>query len=141
MGVIFEPVSHEERHICTLYELLSKRNHNISHQTLPSYEQHSIFVRSHPYRKWFLVKISDVYVGSFYITFENTVGINLLDDFIPEALPLVIHEIHLKFKPLPEIKSVRSRSFSVNVAPTNLLLISALEQCGCVISQVSYLLP
>jgi hypothetical protein len=140
MNIKFEQLSNEEHQIKALYDLLSKRNHSISHQQMPSYAQHNEFVKNHPYRSWYLLKHSQIYIGSFYVTYQNTVGINILDDFISKSLSLIIQEVKAKFAPLPSIKSVRSDSFSVNVAPDNLNLIAELERCGCLIAQVNYLI-
>ena len=139
MEIRFERVGSEESQIRTLYDLLAKRSHGISHQEMPSYAQHREFVTNHPYRAWYLVKELDTYVGSFYITDQNTIGINIHKDFIPNSLPLIMKEVKGNYAPLPAIKSVRGGSFSVNVAPQNLELMAELERCGCLLAQVSYL--
>jgi hypothetical protein len=140
MATEFERLSNEEPQIKALYDLLLKRNHRISHQRMPSYAEHYDFFKNHPYRAWFLLKNSEAYIGSFYITDQNTVGINVLDEFMSEALPLILAEVKSSFSPLPPIKSIRGEFFSVNVAPDNVNLIAGLEKFGCKLAQVSYVI-
>jgi hypothetical protein len=107
---------------------------------MPSYAEHYDFVKNNPYRAWFLIKQSEGYIGSFYITDQNTVGINVLDDFMSESIPLILVEVKSSFSPLPPIMSVRGDFFSVNVAPDNVNLIAGLERFGCKLAQVSYVI-
>ena len=60
-----------------LYRLLCERtdakNVNISHVTLPSYEDHQYFVRNHPFQAWYLIRVQTKdgsldSVGSIYLT-------------------------------------------------------------------------
>ena len=138
MPVEFEIITGDEHQIDALYSLLKRRNHAISHQSMPSFDDHQAFVKNHPYRVWFLVTSAAGYVGSVYLTDQNTIGINLLDECIEALIPFIIHEIKSTYKPLSAMKSVRAGCFSVNVAPSNTTLRSALESYGCCISQVSY---
>ena len=41
-----------------LYNLLKERDSkaNISHKTMPTYTEHLRFIKSRPYRKWYVVK-------------------------------------------------------------------------------------
>ena len=43
------------------------------------FEAHCSFVDKHPYRYWFLVKVSRNYIGTLYITNENSIGVQLLE--------------------------------------------------------------
>ena len=140
MTIEFERLCNNEHQIVALYDLLSKRNHRISHQRMPSYAEHYDFVINHPYRAWFLLKQYQEYIGSFYISDQNTIGINILDGFLSEVIPLIIFKVKSSFSPLPPIKSVRSGFFSVNVAPDNVNLIAGLERFGCKLAQVSYVI-
>lgn len=138
MGISFDRVSETAEHIDALYDLLKKRKHNISHLSVPTYAEHMSFVRNSPYRDWILIKMLDEYVGSFYVTNMNTIGINILDEYIESVLPCVILEVKSRYAPLPEVKSVRAGVFSINVAPSNSRVISILEGLGCGLTQVSY---
>lgn len=67
-----------------LYDLLAEReeHQNISHQELPPYEKHALFVEGDPYKAWYLIiaqlaPASGEVVGTVYLTHENEIGIQL----------------------------------------------------------------
>lgn len=138
--VSFERVEPSESQIESLFELLAQRLHKISHKEV-SYVEHKQFVESHPYRDWFLIRIGENYVGSFYVSNENTIGINLEDEYISSAVSQIINFVKESFKPLPPIPSVRSDKFAVNVPPSNLCLANALEAVDAKVAQITYFLP
>jgi hypothetical protein len=140
MRIEFETVIGDDSQIKVLYDLLSKRNHKISHVQMPSYDRHSDFVTNHPYLGWYLVKVGESYIGSFYVTDQNSIGINILDDWIEKSFSLVLDQIKSTLLPLPAIKSVRGEFFSINVAPSNAKSIDALERSGCVLAQLTYII-
>jgi RimJ/RimL family protein N-acetyltransferase len=59
-----------------LYEILHEREAedsvNISHRRMPTFEEHTKFVESHPYEAWYLIEEKDIAggwaVGSIYLT-------------------------------------------------------------------------
>lgn len=67
-----------ERHMYErfLYDLLKDRKpwENISHTKMPTYDEHVNFVRSKPYKKWYIIDYRGP-VGSIYLTKDNEVGI------------------------------------------------------------------
>ena len=81
------------------------------------------------------------YVGSLYVSNENTIGINLEDEFISLIVSQIINFVRENFKPLPPIPSVRSDKFAVNVPPSNIRLANALEAVDAKVAQIAYLLP
>lgn len=62
-----------------LYGLLSEREtyQNISHKEMPKFENHVKFVKSKPYKEWFVLYDTNknLRVGSVYLTKENEIGI------------------------------------------------------------------
>ena len=61
-----------------LYELMRERDPeiNISHSTLPTFEQHRQFVTRRPYRCWFLIKREPLdWVGYVSATHQNEIGV------------------------------------------------------------------
>ena len=80
LDIEFESVKGTLKQIDALYDLLKKREHNISHQSLPTFEEHEIFVKSFPYKKWYLVTSQDGYIGSCYLDYNNSIGLNLIDE-------------------------------------------------------------
>ena len=138
--VDFEHVLPSEAQIECLFELLGQRLHKISCEDV-SYSEHKRFVKSHPYRDWFLIRVSDSYVGSFYVSNENTIGINLSDGYISLVVSQIVKFVKENFEPLPPIPSIRSDKFAVNVPPSNVQLAKALEEVNAKIAQISYFLP
>ncbi len=116
-------------HVRNLFVLLSKKEFNISHICLPTYQEHKKFVQNHPYRFWYFILADQKYIGVIYLTFENVIGINTTisskETYI-EAISAVI-KLH---KPLEEIKSIRNKSFIINVNPKNKILIEAIKTLG-----------
>lgn len=74
-----------------LYQLLAERepHMNISHKTMPTPEEHERFVRSDPYKAWYLItRVEDEtlhdaierpaeYVGAIYLTHNNEIGLQI----------------------------------------------------------------
>ena len=86
--------------------MLRKRVFSISHNLMPSKENHKKFVEGAPYKHWYLIYENEELCGSFYIKRDNSVGLNLVrqrtlilektirfikSSFLPEK------SIHLKF--------------------------------------------
>jgi hypothetical protein len=138
--VEFENVKPSEEQIEKLFELLEGRLHRISYKET-SYREHEGFVKSHPYRDWFLIKVSGNYVGSFYVSKENTIGINVSDEHTYFVVSPIINFVNKNFKPLPLIPSVRGDRFAINIPPSSTHLARALEAIDAKIAQVTYFLP
>ena len=138
---IFEPVTTADEHISILYMLLSNRQKTISHSRMPNYSTHEKFVKNHPYRSWFLVKSSKYYIGSFYVTKQNTIGINVFEENTRAVLLEIVSFVCINYKPLPPIPSVRGGRFAINVPPGNTSLAEALEEIGAQILQITYTIP
>ncbi len=126
-------------HIRILYILLSKRKYNISHTNFPSYSEHKNFVLNSPYRFWYLLKKSDEFIGSIYITNENVIGLNAYKINLQDY-ETIFKSILIKHKPLKPIKSVRNANFLINVNPKNKKLIEYMEKFGMEHIQSSYLI-
>ena len=138
---IFEPVSTADEHILALYQLLENRKNTISHSGMPTYSTHDKFVKNHPYRSWYLVKNTELYIGSFYITTQNTIGINVFEENTRTVTPDILSFVCNNYKPLPPIPSVRGERFAINVPLGNTVLTEALEEIGAKILQVTHTIP
>lgn len=134
----FEKIAPTETQIVALYDLLLKREHTISHKVVPSFEEHAAFVNANPYRAWYLVLVSDEVAGTFYVSNENTVGINIARNSDETIIDSICSYIFAEYTPLPEIKSVRGPAFAINVAPDNEFLINALDRLNKKVLQISY---
>ena len=131
-----EKVSGSPAQIIELYKILSERKHNISNTSTPSYKMHKRFVKCHPYRAWYLIKIDDIFIGSAYIMNNNGIGISLVNNF--SILNRVINLLFKKHKPLKEIKSIRPPYFFINIAPSNKAYKSELTKIGARKIQSTY---
>ena len=120
-----------------LYDLLLKRTFRISHQLMPNFDDHVNFILEHPYRSWFLLKDKDMYLGSFYIHNDNSIGINLIT-YEEEIFTWCLEFINKEFEPLPPIKSVIPPFFYLNVSPENTEMISLLKREGHEQIQLSF---
>ena len=112
-----EKVIGTELQIGVLYEILKRRTHNISNKVLPFDNQHREFVRKHPYRAWYLVKLDFNYIGTAYVMKNNCIGISLISNV--DKFSFIVDKIIKKHKPLKEIKSIRPSYFYLNIAPDN----------------------
>ena len=120
-----------------LYMLLKVREYSISHKEMPSFEEHSNFVQNHPYYKWFIIKIDSNLIGAIYIHKDNSIGLNILNQF-EKLIPDILSFLEKRYKPLPYIKSVRSKNFFLNLSPQNKRMHDLLISSGYEISQISF---
>lgn len=134
----FTPVVPTEAQVTLLHELLMRRTHSISHGEVPHIDRHREFVKSHPYRAWYLVSVGGEVVGTFYVSHENTVGVNIGEQDLVAVLERIVAHVAGNYSPLPGIPSVRSPVFLINVPPDNLPLQKALERLDKKILQITY---
>jgi RimJ/RimL family protein N-acetyltransferase len=62
---------------------------------MPTFEEHTAFVRSQPYLAWYLLDVDGDYVGSSYLTRNREVGISIFGRYKRkgygmEALQLIL---------------------------------------------------
>lgn len=125
-----EKVIPTSNQIDILYEQLKSRKYTISHEALPSYEIHKKFVMNNPYRVWFLVKIKDVIIGNIYIQYNNSVGLNGLDNIKTSQLAEILETLFNKISPLTPVPSIRYKDFFFNISINNKNLIDKLSDIG-----------
>ena len=105
----------KENEIKFLYFLLKNRRVSISHNEMPSFEDHRIFVSNHPYKTWNIVIKDNINIGAQYIGYDNTVGIHLLPEYV-NYRPFIIRKVLEKFTPEPGRSSLIPDKFIFNVA-------------------------
>ena len=68
-------------HLRLLYTLLSERrpDESISHQYMPTWSQHVLFVQSKPYKTWRLLFYHDACVGAGYVTQRDEIGVGVFN--------------------------------------------------------------
>ena len=66
-----------------LFNLLKERDPraNISHNKMPTYDEHVNFVKSKPYSKWYIIFKSEQKAGSIYLSKNYEIGIFLSKKF------------------------------------------------------------
>ena len=126
----FELVIPTSAQIETLYTQLKNRSHSISHKSVPSFDEHTEFVQNHPYRKWIIVRDTEIAIGNVYIQYNNSIGLNV-DSFVScEQINKILKGIYASYLPLPAVPSVRFGEFFLNVATANKMLQKKLTNLG-----------
>ena len=133
--IIFKEVTNND--INLLYELLDNRNHSISHKDRTTFSEHENFVKSKPYKHWYLIYNGDFPLGSFYIQNDNSIGLNISKPtfFVVKRLISFIYD---EFEPNDAIPSKIPSYFFMNVAEANETLSAILKEIGCMPIQLSF---
>jgi hypothetical protein len=126
----FELVIPTSAQIETLYTQLKNRAHNISHKSVPSFDEHTEFVQNHPYRKWIIVKDTEIAIANVYIQYNNSIGLNVDSLVTCEQINKILKGIYASHSPLPAVPSVRFGEFFLNVATDNKMLQKKLSSLG-----------
>ena len=126
--------------IAYLYRQIKGRKHSISHKQVPTYEEHAQFVKAHPYRNWFIVKDGPNHLGSVYIQFDNSLGLNLIDGISIDQLKQIIDMVQTLLSPLPAIPSIRFGGYFCNISVSNVSLQNMLLSLGFEEKQRTYVL-
>ena len=133
-------ITSSNSHISETYRLLKLRTSTISHKHQPTLKEHKKFLMNHPYRLWFLVKESEEYIGTVYLKHDNSIGLNITDNF-RDLTKEVLQKVVDSFEPLPPSKSMRTSNFIVNVALEDIFLANTIEEFGGLEIQRTFLLP
>ena len=133
----YELVESNEKYFHILYKLLQDRKFSISHENLPTFEDHKEFVKTNPYKYWYIILNENEIIGSFYINYDNSIGLNLIYQN-KQILKDIINFIKNKFKPEKPKKSLIARNFYINVSNQNEELIKIFEELDILKIQISY---
>ena len=96
-----------------LFDLLKERDPrvNISHRKMPTYSQHTKFIKSKPYSKWYIILKSKQKIGSIYLSKNDEIGIFLSKKFQGKSVGnFVLNEL---------MKKNPRKRFLANVNPKN----------------------
>tara|TARA_Y100000589_G_scaffold2402_1_gene2235 strand:+ start:1113 stop:1532 length:420 start_codon:yes stop_codon:yes gene_type:complete len=137
MSISFKKITGTNSQILILFSLLDKRKYNISHENMPSLENHRNFVINNPYRAWYLVKKSNINIGSFYIKFDNSIGINL-KEYSLDIITEIINFIKENYTPQAPSPSLIPPYFYINSSTENLELKAIFSELNIQSIQVSY---
>ena len=103
-----------------LFDLLKERDYraNISHKKMPTFTSHIKFIKSKPYKKWYIIyanqdtaNTNNKKVGSIYLSKNDEIGIFLLKQFQGKNIG--------KFALLELIKLNPQKRYLANVSPKN----------------------
>lgn len=134
---LFEKVTATPNQKLLLFKLLRERKYKISHTFLPNENDHNKFVEEHPYRGWYIVKEKDIGIGSFYIQFNNSIGINL-NKQTQNCIEEIINFIKVRYVPQPESLSQIPPYFYINIPIENLELKAIFDKMKINSLQISY---
>lgn len=111
LSINLKPVDKSD--IRFLYNQLKERDPkiNISHNKMPTYTEHSKFVLTKPYSKWYIIIHKNKKIGNTYLTKTNEIGIFVLKEIEIKGIGKIVLEEIMK-------KNPRSR-YLANVSPKN----------------------
>jgi len=129
-NITLSPVTKSD--IRFLYNQLKERDPivNISHKKMPTYSEHSKFVMSKPYSKWYIIFYKNKKIGNVYLTKINEIGIFILKSIKEKGIGKSVLEILMKTNP-------RSR-YLANVSPMNNKSSSFFKKNGFKLIQHTY---
>jgi len=133
--IIFKEVDENDTEM--LFGLLKQRVHSISHNRIPTRNEHNAFVKAHPYRHWAVILEDNYPIGTFYLQDDNSVGLNIIEPSL-YVVSQVLAYIRAKFEPLRQIKSKVPPYFYVNASYGNEKLGELLINSDAVPIQISY---
>ena len=136
-NVKFLKINGSELHIKLLFNLLKKRSHNISHQEIPDYETHELFVKNNPYKFWYFIETNQKLIGTFYIKFDNSIGLNLIE-YSEITVAKTIEYIRENFIPEKETPSIVPPYFYINTPSNNEKLHFILNELDLKSIQISF---
>ncbi len=115
-----------------LYNQLKERDPkiNISHKRMPSYSEHTRFVLSKPYSKWYIIYYKNRKVGNVYLSKMNEIGIFILKTIKVKGLGSLVLEQVLK-------KNPKTR-YLANVNPNNIKSAEFFKKNGFKLIQHTY---
>ncbi len=126
-----------------LYLLLEERPKEnwISHEAMPTLEEHTKFVESHPFIHWYLIDNAGVYVGAIEVTDRNEIGVALFDRYRRKGFGYQALTMFLaNHKPLPAIPAIRNGRWLANIATRNALSKDFFERMGFMPLQETWVL-
>ncbi len=115
-----------------LYNQLKERDStvNISHKKMPTYSEHSKFILSNPYSKWYIIMNKNKKIGNTYLTKTNEIGIFILKSNENKGIGKIVLEKIIKMNP-------RSR-YLANVNPKNKKSLDFFKKNGFKLIQYTY---
>ena len=130
MNMELKPVTVDDAEF--LFDLLKQREGtvNISHKSLPDWEEHLQYVKKHDYQSWDIIWVENTRIGNIYLTKNDEIGI-----FIDKKL-----QFHgYGSKALEEfMKKNGKKRYLANINPTNYKSIQFFGKHGFIHIQNTY---
>ena len=126
-----------------LYKLLAERpvETRISHESMPTRFQHEAFIRSKPFRYWFLILVGEIYVGAIECTKLNEVGIAIYKAHHGKGYATAALKLFMATrKPLRPIPARRNARWLANISMGNHVSESFFRKLGFHPIQTTYAL-
>ena len=125
-----QPVTNSDAEF--LFDLLNERNplHNVSHKNMPTYDQHTKFIKSKPYSKWYIIYHATEKIGSAYLTKQDEIGIHFKEQNMNNKIRSKVLNMIIK-------KNPRNR-YLININPRNTSLRNFLKNEGFELIQHTY---
>ena len=127
MKIIYEKIIPTKSQLEKLYFLLKNKKYSVSHNKIPSPEEHNKFVLENPYIEWYLLYKDNNLLGSIYFHTDNSIGLYLSQPNKDDVLEIITF-VKKNHYPLPLIKSLRRGEFFINIPPDDVNMIQILKQ-------------
>ena len=128
--MVLKPVTIDDAKF--LFDLLKQREGivNISHKSLPTWEEHVEFIKNNTYQSWDIIWVDDVRIGNIYLTDRDEIGIFLDKKFQSNGYgSIAITEF---------MKKNGKKRYLANINPTNYKSIQFFGKQGFVHIQNTY---
>lgn len=119
--IILEKIDkNNDLHINELFKLYNSRPdyHKISALNKITITKHKKFVKNHPYRFWFLIKLKNQYIGTLYLSYENNMGIYVGKSY-EKVIKILVKKTTSKIKPIKGKLSIMQSYYTFNISTKN----------------------
>ena len=128
--MVLKPVTIDDAKF--LFDLLKQREGivNISHKSLPTWEEHVEFIKNNTYQSWDIIWVDNVRIGNIYLTDRDEIGIFLDKESQSNGYgSIAINEF---------MKKNGKKRYLANINPTNYKSIQFFGKHGFVHIQNTY---
>jgi len=128
--MILKPVTIDDAKF--LFDLLKQREGivNISHKSLPTWEEHVEFIKNNTYQSWDIIWVDNIRIGNIYLTDRDEIGIFLDKESQSNGYgSIAINEF---------MKKNGKKRYLANINPTNYKSIQFFGKHGFVHIQNTY---
>jgi len=115
-----------------LFDLLKQREGivNISHKSLPTWEEHVEFIKNNTYQSWDIIWVDNIRIGNIYLTDRDEIGIFLDKESQSNGYgSIAINEF---------MKKNGKKRYLANIRPTNYKSIQFFGKHGFIHIQNTY---